>query len=180
MPLLKSATRPETLPAGRAAPPAHDALRALARRGLRAAVFLFVRLVGVALLVSVWEASGAPGFGRARLLVDGMASLLVVLPFFTAYGRIFAWRIALGRAYVGEKRWAEAERTLAALDRKGYHPFDAAGEGAYWLALVRRALGHHDDARRLLDLVARQGNGHWKSEADAALRGPQTNHAVPQ
>ncbi len=133
-------------------------------------MFLFVRLVGVALLVSIWEAGGRPGFGRVRLVVDGVAALFVVLPFFTAYGRIFAWRIALGRVYVHEKRWAEAERTLAVLDRKGYHPFDAAGEGAYWLALVRRARGQDDDARRLLELVARQGSAPWKGEADNALR----------
>jgi hypothetical protein len=171
MPLSRSPTRPETSLTGAAsAPTADDALRALARRGLRATVFLFVRLVGVALLVSIWEATGTPGLQRVRLLVDGVAALLVVLPFFTAYGRIFAWRIALGRAYVGGKRWSDAERTLAPLDRKGYHPFDAAGEGAYWLALTRRAQGRDEEARRLLKLVARHGSGRWKSDADAALR----------
>ena len=132
-------------------------------------MFLFVRLVGVALLVSVWEAAAPPGFARLRLFVDGVGALLVVLPFFTAYGRIFAWRIALGRAYVTEKRWPDAARALAALDRKGYHPFDATSEGAYWLALTCGALGKNDDARRLLELVARQGNVEWKSKADAAL-----------
>lgn len=164
---------PDATSSAQSAPPAEVALRALTQRSLRAVVFLFVRLVGAALLVSVLE-TRLIGVARYRTLVDGLAALLVVLPFFTAYGRVFAWRIALGRAYVREKRFADAERALSPLDRRGaYHPFDAAGEGVYWLALARRGRGNEADARRLLELLATQtrgGGGAWAQKAAEALQ----------
>ena len=151
------------------APPADQALPALAARTARTFVFLFVRLAAVALLVTLLQAR-LPWVQDHRTLVDGIAALLVVLPFFTALGRGFAWRIALGRAYVREERWAEAERTLAPFNRRSYHPFDAAGEGAYWLALTHRALNRPDEARALLEFVARSGRGEWRDRAAATHR----------
>lgn len=151
------------------APPAAEAMAALTRRGARAVVFLFVRLVAVALFVTLVE-SQSPRMGRAaRLLLEAAASLLVVLPFFTALGRIFGWRIALGRVYAQEERWAEAAHVLSVFARRGYHPFDARGEGAYWLALALRARGDTDEAQRLFRSVAETRAGEWRDRARAEL-----------
>lgn len=151
------------------APPVEAALSGLVGRTVRAVVFVFVRLVGLALLVSVLAAR-SPWIEAHRAYFDAGAALLVVLPFFTALGRIFGWRIALGRAYVREGRWAEAERALAPFARRRwtYHPFDAAGEGAYWLAVARQQSGQGEPACRLFDLVARHGSALWRTQAQQA------------
>lgn len=151
------------------APPVEAALSGLVGRTVRAVVFVFVRLVGLALLVSVLAAR-SPWIEAHRAYFDAGAALLVVLPFFTTLGRIFGWRIALGRAYVREGRWAEAERALAPFARRRwtYHPFDAAGEGAYWLAVARQQSGQGEPARRLFDLVVRHGAEPWRTQAQQA------------
>jgi hypothetical protein len=138
---------------------------------VRAVVFVFVRLVGLALLVSVLAAR-SPWIEAHRAYFDAGAALLVVLPFFTALGRIFGWRIALGRAYVREGRWAEAERALAPFDRRRwtYHPFDAAGEGAYWLAVARDAVATPTTPPRCLTSWPGTAAEPWRDKASRRAR----------
>lgn len=164
-----------------AAPAASEALAALQRRSIRVVIFLFVRLVAVAVLVTILTLRH-PALRVNRLVLEAAGLLLVVLPTFTAIGRGFAWRIALGRAYVREERWAEAEQTLRVFDRAGYQPFDSTGEGAYWMAVTHRAQGRSEAARGLFDFVARQGRDPWRARAssedaaapDAAASAPST------
>jgi hypothetical protein len=128
-----------------------------------------VRLVAVAILTSLLEARIPALQGRA-LLLDAVGAVLVLWPFYTALGRIFAWRIALGRAYARERRWAEAERTLRPLARVRYQVFDATGEGAYWLGVALRGLGRNQEAGHLFRSVARQRRGTWQEKAAAEAR----------
>lgn len=143
-------------------------MAALFRRNVRAAVFLLVRLVAVGILLALLEAT-SPWVRQNRGFVDAGASVLVVWPFYTVVGRNAAWRIALGRSYVREARWAEAEQALAVFARFYAVPFDAAGEGAYWLGVTLRALDREQAARRLLLSVARGRRGSWQEKAEAAL-----------
>ena len=151
-----------------AAPPAEDALAALFRRNLRSVVALAVRVVAVGLLLALLERE-LPWVRRNRLFVEALGSVLVVWPFFTAVGRNAAWRIALGRAYVQEKRWAEAERALLPFSRRGYQPFDAGGEGAYWFAVTLRAIGRAEESRHLFRSIAQTRRGPWREKAEAEL-----------
>ncbi len=153
-----------------AAPAASEALAALQRRTIRAVVFLFVRLVAVSVFITILTLR-YPQLRNSHL-PDVVGILLVILPFFTAIGRGFAWRIALGRAYVGEGRWAEAEQALRVFDRAGYHPFDSHAEGAYWMAVTHRAQGRPEAARRLFGFVSRQGREPWQSRALAEAAAP--------
>lgn len=160
-------SRPEAAPA---LPPVEEALATLARRNLRAVIHLAVRLVATAILLVLLEAQ-FPGLrrGPGRLVLEAGGGALVLWPFFTALGRAAAWRIALGRSYARAGRWSAAEQTLLPFTRAAYQPFDAAGEGTYWLATTRRALGHEDEARRLLEAVARSRRGEWQARAAAEL-----------
>lgn len=152
----------------RPAPPVDEALSALFRRSVRAVVALLVRLVAVGLLTALLDTQ-LPALRRNRPLVDAVAGMLVLYPFFTALGRNAAWRIALGRAYVREERWAEAERTLHPFRLRTHQVFDAAGEGLYWLARAQSGLGRADEAARLYGLVARHGRGEWQARAAAEI-----------
>jgi hypothetical protein len=154
-----------------AAPPATDALAALRQRTARAVASMLVRLVAVAVLDTILNRS-APGLRPAPGVLDAVGALLVLWPFFTALGRIYAWRIALGRAYVREMRWSDAQQALAPF----VHPrvrllFDATGEGTYLLATARRADGHKDLANRLLRQLAAERRGCWSEAAASHLDG---------
>lgn len=151
------------------APPVEEALRALLRRDVRAVVSLLVGVVAVAILVSLLFAQSA-ALRQSRAVVEAAAGVLVLWPFFTAVGKNYAWRIALGRAYAHEERWADAARALAPLGRRARAQlFDATGEGTFWLACARRALGQNTEAARLFRLVARHRAGPWRERARAEL-----------
>lgn len=156
-------------PAPVSAPPVDEALAGLFRREVRAVVWLLVRIVAVALLATLLRAR-IPGLGRFGPIVDAVAAALVLWPFFTARGRVFAWRIALGRSYVREERWSDAERALRPLRRTRNQVFDATGEGAYWLAVSLRGLGRADEAAAVFAHVAagRRG-GEWRDRARAEV-----------
>lgn len=155
--------------AATASPPLDTALAALSRRTARAVASLLVRVVALGVLITLLVHE-APGLERVRGVLDAVGAALALWPFFTSLGRLYAWRIALGRAYIREERWEDAARTLAPFR----HPrarllFDAAGEGAYHLAVTRRALGQGDEARRLFSLVAGERRGPWSDAARTAL-----------
>lgn len=150
------------------APPVEEAMTALARRTVRAIVFFFVRLVGVGILMTVIELQ-FPAIARVRIVFEAFAGMIVLLPFFTSLGRAFAWRIALGAAYVRESRWNDADRALSVFEGGRARLFDAAGEGAYWLGVARRGLGSIDDARRIWSWVAANQRGPWAERAAAEV-----------
>lgn len=147
-----------------AAPPIETALPQLAQRSVRAAVWLVIRLVAVAVLTTMLVRQ-APGLRSFRLVLDFIGALLVLVPFLTALGRNYGWRIRLGRAYATEERWADAETALGVLTGLRATLFDATGEGRYHLARVRRALGKREESARLFAEVAGQGSAEWREKA---------------
>jgi len=163
-------SKPRSEAASSSLPPVEAALAALARRSLGAVILLLARLVAAAILLVLLERQfPALRQGAGLLVLEAAAGALVLWPFFTALGRAAAWRIALGRSYARAERWIEAERTLLVFTRAAYQPFDAAGEGTYWLAVARRGLGREEEARRLFRSVARSRRGPWRARAEAAL-----------
>jgi len=150
-------------------PDVDQALGELSRRSGRAFASLLVRIVAIGVL-NVLMVRAVPALRSARPIMDVIGAALAVWPYFTALGRAYAWRIALGRAYVRAMWWPEAQRTLAPLR----HPrvrllFDASGEGIYLLALTQRALGATEEAERLFSVLSREGRGKWSAEAQQAL-----------
>jgi hypothetical protein len=167
--------RPEPESAGGALetlPDVDSALMELTRRQIRVGVALVVRIVAVALVTTVL-AHQIPAMARMKPLVDALSGVLVLWPFFTAYGKLQAWRIALGRSYAKAERWADAERTLLPLDGLRGSVYDATGEGRYWLAVARRGLGRKEEARRLFIYLATLPGGEWAERArqEAAIAG---------
>lgn len=158
------------LPGPDAAPPLESALAALSRRHLRAVLALLARIAALGLLMALLS-SQSPALAKARVLMDAVAGALALWPFFTALGRLYGWRIALGRSYVRESRFADADCALSPLV-VGLRArlFDATGEGAYWLATARRGLGREAEARPLWETIAREHPvGEWGERARAAL-----------
>jgi hypothetical protein len=152
-----------------AGPPRGEALAGLSRQTGWAIGSLIVRIVAVAALNTIL-AHQIPWLRQNRALLDALGGVLVLWPFFTALGRCYAWRIALGRTYAKEQRWEDADWTLTPF----LHPrtrlfFDATGEGIYWLALSRSELGNKEDARRLLQRLAEERRGVWSDRARDSL-----------
>jgi len=149
-------------------PDADAALAELSRRHLRILAALGVRVVAVGFLVALLCVQ-VPWLGRHRGLLDALSGVLVLWPLFTDLGRLYAWRIALGRTYANAGRWAEVERALAPLLGLRARLFDATGEGTYYLAVARRALGRDHDADTLFRQLAGSISGAWGERARAAL-----------
>ncbi|MES2462349.1 MAG: hypothetical protein V4671_17330 [Armatimonadota bacterium] len=146
-------------------PPLKEALAGLSRQTGWAIGSLVVRIVAVAALGTIL-AHQIPWLRQNRVVLDVVGGALVLWPFFTALGRAYAWRIALGRTYAREERWTDAELTLTPFR----HPrtrliFDATGEGIYWLAISRSEMGNKDDAHHLLKRLAGEGRGAWSERA---------------
>jgi hypothetical protein len=144
------------------------ALAELSRRHLRALAALGVRVVAVGFLAALLCVQ-VSWLGRHRGVLDALSGVLVLWPFFTDLGRLYAWRIALGRTYANAGRWAEAERALAPLTGLRGRLFDATGEGTYFLAVARRALGQDGAADALFQQLAGSVGGPWGERARAAL-----------
>lgn len=170
MPSKSKKTRPEPESAGttpETLPDVDTALIELTRRQIRVGVALVVRIIAVALLTTIL-AHQVPAMARMKPLVDALSGVLVLWPFFTAYGRLQAWRIALGRSYAKAERWADTERTLLPLDGLRGSLYDATGEGRYWLATARRGLGRTEEAQRLFTCLAALSGGEWAERARQA------------
>jgi hypothetical protein len=109
----------------------------LLRRQVRALVWLVVRIV----LLSALSASlvrFSPWLAANRWTLDALSGILVLWPLWSAVGRNWAWRIALGRAYLGAGRFSDAETVLAPLDGLQGALFDATGEGRAALSAARK------------------------------------------
>jgi nucleoside recognition membrane protein YjiH len=109
-------------------PEIETALTELMRRQTRAIVSLLLRIVGVGILIAV-GVTQSPTLAANRWILDVIGIALVILPFMTDWGRAMAWRIGLGKAYLGANLLPEAERTLLPLSRPYARFFDATGEG---------------------------------------------------
>ena len=112
------------------------AMAALAARQRRAAGLLFLRVLLLSILAGVIKTQ-MPWMRNLDFVFDAGMGILALWPFWTAMGRNWQWRIALGSAYVNAGRFAEAAQLLGPLDGVQGRLFDARGEGAALLAQAR-------------------------------------------
>src|SRR5690349_20518077 len=115
-------------------PEPETALTELSRRYVRQWVFLLMRIVTLGILTAIMVRQ-PPWLEQNRALLDALSGVLALWPLFTDMGKLYAWRIALGRRYAEAKRWADAARTLAPVGGIQGRLFDVTGEGRYWLAI---------------------------------------------
>ena len=104
------------------------ALRELYRRQVRAVVFLVIRIVACALLLTLIK----PLWGTRPWLSNvlfGLGGLLCGVPLLRAVGYNWRWRIALGQAYVKVGRDEDASRVLKPLESLQGQLFDPGGHG---------------------------------------------------
>lgn len=148
-------------------PEAESALPELARRHARAVVALLLRAVSLAFLTAVLTIV-APAVRPYRPLLDAASGVLALWPFFTSLGRLYAWRITLGRAYARAGRWADAVRTLGPLQGARARLFDAPGQGRYYLGAALLGEGRGDEADRLFGVLAAEAPEPWRTHAAAA------------
>lgn len=134
-------------------PIASDAQAELARQYLRTVVSLLIRTVAVALLAALLVAQ-IPVFRQVRWLIDMISGVLVLWPFFTRIGRIYARRIHLGKQYVEREQWDSAVQILAPVEGWRSRFFDVTGEGTYWRATALYSLKQYEDARLLFTSLA--------------------------
>lgn len=109
------------------------ALTELARRQTRALVSAALRTTGAGILIAV-GVTRSPALAANRGLLDALAIALVIWPLLMDWGRLMAWRIALGKAYANADRWSEAARAMAPFSLAYARFFDARGEGRRLLA----------------------------------------------
>jgi hypothetical protein len=145
-------------------PDVDTALTELTRRQIRIGVSLVVRIIAVAVLTAILSRE-IPAIAENKGIVDALSGVLVLWPFFTAFGKLQAWRIALGRSYARAERWTDAARTLASLHGLRVSLYDATGEGRYWLAVAWRGQGRGEDACRLFAALAALPGGEWAERA---------------
>lgn len=120
-------------------PEPESAMATLAARQRRAIGLLAFRVMLLCVLSGVIKVQ-MPWMRQLEVLLDAGAGVLALWPFWTAVGRNWQWRIALGTAYANSGRPADAVRVLSALDGIQGRLFDARGDGAAALAAARRAL----------------------------------------
>ena len=120
-------------------PELSDAQKTLFRRQVRAVAMLLVRIVLIALLTATLTLS-VPWLRTNRAILDMGGGVLALWPLWSAVGRNWAWRIALGRAYASADRFADAESLLRPLDGLQGSLFDATGAGREALSEARRRL----------------------------------------
>jgi hypothetical protein len=137
-------------------------------REARAFAWMLVRLVCVAFLITMLTRT-APGIRPFRVLLDAVGGVLILAPLFTGLGRTFAWRIALGKAYVEQRRFEDAEQLLAVFSGLRAKLFDANGEARHYRAVALRALNRSSEAEAIFRDVAEQGREPWRGKAATEL-----------
>ncbi len=154
--------------------PTRDAAkRELLKREARAFSWMLLRLVSVALLITLLLRA-APALAPFRVVLDAIGGVLILAPLFTALGQAFAWRIKIGQAFADAKRFADADALLSPLSGLRATLFDAWGEGRYARATALRGLRRDDEAETLLRDVAATGRDPWNAKAQAELATPET------
>ncbi len=115
------------------------AMAILAKRQRAAVAMLLFRVVLLSVLTTSLRMR-IPESKSIQPMMDAVAGVLALWPFWTAVGRNWAWRIALGRSYVEAGRNADAVRVLSALDGVQGRLFDVQGEGGAVLRAAREGL----------------------------------------
>jgi hypothetical protein len=139
----------------------------LGRRYLRAVVSLMIRTVAVALLKAIFL-DQIPGLRPFRNVLDMVAGVVVLWPFFVAVERVYSQRIVLGRRYLEAKQFESAATILAPVEGWRARFFNRNGEGSYWRAHSLIALNQTPAAERLLNVAVHAG-GEWGQKAEATL-----------
>lgn len=114
-------------------PDRETALRTLLRRQLRALVLVVVRILALAILLTLLK----PLWGPRPLLGNfffALGALLCGVPLLRDVGRNWGWRIALGEAYLNANRLEDARAVLQPLQSIQGQLFDPGGRGARALA----------------------------------------------
>ena len=160
-------TKPK--PRRAALPDGDTALRQLAVGHARAVFSLLLRLLSAGFLIALLTIQ-LPAVRRALPLANAVGVALVAWPFFTSMGRLYGWRIALGRRCAEANQWEDAVRTLTPLVGMRATLFDAGGEGRYHLALALQHLGRDDEAQRQWREIANQyARSEWGRKSASAL-----------
>jgi hypothetical protein len=155
-------------PAASTLPDPKTALPELSRRYIRQWVSLLFRIVALGILSAILVRQ-SPWLEQNRVLLDSLSGVLALWPFFTGMGKLYTWRIALGRRYAEAERWSHAAQTLAPVSGIQGRLFDMTGEGRYWLALALHGMGDERGARELLSWVAALPGGEWARRAKEPL-----------
>ncbi|MBC8142609.1 MAG: hypothetical protein H7Y38_14350 [Armatimonadetes bacterium] len=148
------------------------AKRELLKREARAFAWMLLRLVSVALLITLLLRA-APALASFRVVLDAIGGVLILAPLFTALGQTFAWRIQIGKAFADAKRFADADALLLPLSGLRATLFDARGEGRFYRAIALHGLHRDADAETLFRDVAATGRDPWHEKAQAELSAPQ-------
>lgn len=164
----KKTSKPDAAPPE--LPDPATALPELSRRYVRQWVSLLVRIVALGVLTAIL-ARQSPWLEQNRVLLDSLSGVLALWPFFTGMGKLYAWRIALGRRYAEAGRFADAAQALAPVGGIQGRLFDATGEGRYWLAVALHGIGKEAEAKELLSWVAALPGGEWAKRAREPLSG---------
>jgi hypothetical protein len=159
-------------------PDLETARRELLKREARTFMWMLVRLVCIGMLSAIIRVS-APAVRPFLVVFDAVGILLILAPLFTGLGRIFAWRIALGKSYVDVRRFADAEAVLAVLSGVRGNLFDAQGQGRYFRAVALCALNRTPEALPLLREVAERGQDPWQSQAKMQLASAESGNTAP-
>lgn len=120
-------------------PDRDTAMSILARRQRNAIGLLIFRVLLLSILSGILRVQ-MPWLRSVEVGMDAVAGVLALWPFWTASGRNWQWRIALGTAYVNAGRFRDAVLVLQALDGIQGKLFDARGDGAKALATARQAI----------------------------------------
>jgi hypothetical protein len=149
-------------------PEPETALPELSRRYIRQWISLLFRIVALGILTATLVRQSS-WLEQNRILLDSLSGVLALWPFFTGMGKLYLWRIALGRKYAEADRWSDAAQTLAPVGGIQGRLFDVTGEGRYWLALALHGIGKKQEARELLSWVAALPGGEWAKRATEPL-----------
>ena len=172
----KKPHKPEAAAAPTGLPEPATALPELSRRYVRLWVSLLVRIVALGILTAILVRQSL-WLEQNRILLDSLSGVLALWPFFTGMGKLYAWRIALGRKYAEAERWADAAPTLAPVGGIQGRLFDVTGEGRYWLARALHGIGKEAEAKELLSWVAALPGGEWAKRARDPLPAGNPTHS---
>lgn len=156
-------------------PEPETALPELSRRYIRLWISLLVRIVALGILTAILVRQSS-WLENNRVLLDSLSGVLALWPFFTGMGKLYAWRIVLGRKYAEAERWTDAAQTLAPVGGIQGRLFDVTGEGRYWLAIALHGTGKAQEAKELLSWVAALPGGEWAKRAKEPL--PSTGNTA--
>jgi hypothetical protein len=144
------------------------ASRELLVREARAITWMLVRVVSVAVLITLLVRS-APQLQQIRFLLDTIGGFLVLAPLFTSLGADVRGAYLLGKRYMEARRFDDAVTVLQVLSGLRAKLFDARGEGRYYRAVALRSLNRAAEAEAVFREVAEQGREPWREKASAEL-----------